>query len=223
MQTPSQEKLFAAEQIQVINKSALTLGFYSALFALIAAVGYDSAQILQVFGAIVRPLDEILIYGFSLGIATPFMLSMVALHYTIPDEKKIWTHAALLLSAIYVTYVSLNYVVQLGTVIPMTASAEQIRILNQSPHSLFWDADGLGYVFLSLATLFAFPVFANHGLQRWLRWFFIANGLAIPFFVFVYFYPHFSYAVLAIGGLPWLIAATGSIFLLVLFFRKLKS
>ncbi len=150
------------------------------------------------------------------------MLSILALHYTVPNEKKIWTHAALLFSIVYVTYVTLNYVVQLGTVIPMTlnGASDEIRILNQSPHSLFWDVDALGYIFLGLATLFAFPVFAKQGLQRWLRWFFLANGLLTPVIAFVYFYPYFSIPLLLLG-LPWLITAPGSMLLLALFFRKL--
>ncbi len=61
------------------------------------------------------------------------------------------------------------------------------KLLNQTPHSLFWDVDGLGYIFHSMATLFAFPVFEKHGLQSWLRWFFLANALIIPLFAIVYY------------------------------------
>lgn len=216
--------MIVTKQGQVRNKSAATIGFYCALIAFMAAVGYGGAQILQVLGFVVFPLDAILIYGFSLGIASPFMLSILALHYTVPNEKKIWTHAALLFSIVYVTYVTLNYVVQLGTVIPMTlnGASDEIRILNQSPHSLFWDVDALGYIFLGLATLFAFPVFAKRGLQRWLRWFFLANALLTPVIALIYFYPHFSVTLLLLG-LPWLITVPGSMLLLALYFRKLIS
>ena len=213
--------MIGISQGQVRNKAAATIGFYCALIAFMATVGYGVAQILQVLGLIVFPLDAILIYGFSLGIASPFMLAMLALHYTVPDEKKIWTHAALLFAVMYAVYVTLNYVVQLGTVIPMTlnGAADEIRVLDQSPHSLFWDVDALGYIFLGMTTLFAFPVFGKHGLQRWLRWFFLANALLTPVIALIYFYPHFSVALLLLG-LPWLITAPGSMLLLVLFFRK---
>jgi hypothetical protein len=210
--------MIITKQSHARSMPVATIGFYGALLAFIAAVGYSIAQILQVVGFVAYPLDAILIFAFSLGIALPWMLSILALHYTIPDEKKIWTHAALLFSLVYVTYVTLNYVVQLGTVIPMTGTADQIRILVQSPHSLFWDLDALGYIFLGLATLFASAAFAKQGLQRWLRWFFLANGLLTPIIAFIYFYPYFSYAVL-LTGLPWIITAPGSMFLLALFFR----
>lgn len=93
--------------------------------------------------------DEILIYGFSLCIVFPFLLEMLALHYVTPNEKKYWSHAALLLTIIYSVFVTANYVVQLTTVIPMTlkGASDQIRILIQTPHSLFWDFDAIGYIY----------------------------------------------------------------------------
>jgi hypothetical protein len=64
--------------------------------------------------------------------------------------------------------------------------------INQTPHSLFWDIDGLGYVFLNLATVFAAPLFARTGPDRWVRWFFLANGLITPLFAITYFFPVYS-------------------------------
>jgi len=60
-------------------------GFYCSLTAFLAAVGYGIAQILQVSRIISYPLDEILIYSFSLSIAVPFLLAMLALHYSVPE------------------------------------------------------------------------------------------------------------------------------------------
>src|SRR5918912_1017965 len=72
----------------------------------------------------------------------------------------------------------------------------EFRVLDQTPHSLFWDVDALGYIFLGFATLIAVPVFAKQGLQQWARWLFLANGLFTPVIAFVYFYPQFSYGLL---------------------------
>ncbi len=205
-----------------MQKMIYKVGFWSALVAFVAAVGFGVALILQVVGVLVFPWDGILIFGFSLGIATPFMLAILALHYTVPNEKKIWSHAALLFAVIYTVYVTLNYVVQLGTVIPMTATADEIRILNQTPHSLLWDADALGYIFMGLAMLFAFPVFTKHGVQRWLRGFFLANGLITPLVALYYFYPNNSYGLLLIDS-PWGITLPGSMLLLAFFFSPLRK
>lgn len=204
-----------------MNNSTVKLGFYSALIAFIASVGYDVAQILQLVGYFKFPLDVILIFGFSLLIPIPFILAMLALHYSVSDNKKIWTHAALLFTVMYATYVTLNYVVQLATVIPMTlrGALDEVRILDQTPHSLFWDIDALGYIFMGLATLFAVPVFAKKGLELWVRRFFLANALITPVIALVYFYPTFSITLLLLGS-PWMITASGSMLLLALYFKQ---
>jgi hypothetical protein len=121
----------------------------------------------------------------------------------------------------YALYVNLNYVVQLATVIPksLQGALDEIRVLDQTPHSLFWDVDALGYIFMGLATLFAVPVFAKTGLQKWLRWFFLANGLITPVIALVYFYPSFSTALLLLGS-PWIVTAPGSILLLTIMFKR---
>ena len=190
-------------------------GFWSALVAFVAVSGFSIVQILQVIGVVPYPWDEILIYGFSLFIAIPFMLSMLALHYILPYEKKFWSHAAVLFAVMYATYVTLNYVVQLTAVIPYAAPDPAIV---QTPHSLFWTVDALGYIALGLSTLFAIPVFAKQGLQQWIRRVFLANGLITPLIAFVYFYPDFSTTLLLLG-LPWIVTATGSMFVLTLYFR----
>lgn len=209
------------ETVDSSRKSLYKVGFWSALVAFVGAFGYSVAQILQLVRLVSYPLDAILIYGFSLCIATPFILAMLALHYLTPAGKKFWSHAALLFSVMYALYVNLNYVVQLATVIPksLQGALDEIRVLDQTPHSLFWDVDALGYIFMGLATLFAVPVFAKTGLQKWLRWFFLANGLLTPVIALVYFYPSFSTTLLLLGS-PWIITAPGSILLLTIMFKR---
>jgi hypothetical protein len=208
-------------QVVPQNKLINTIGFWAALVAFAASVGFDVAQILQVVGFVTFPLDAILIYGFSLGIPIPFILAMLALHYSVPNDKKIWTHAALLFTVMYALYVTLNYVVQLATVIPasLQGTLAEIRVLDQTPHSLFWDVDALGYIFMGIATLFAVPVFAKQGWERWVRWFFLANFLFTPVVALVYFYPTFSTTLLLLAS-PWMITASGSLFVLALFFKR---
>jgi hypothetical protein len=203
------------------SKHLYKAGFWSALVALVGIFGYSVAQILQVVGLVRYPLDAILIYGFSLCIATPFVLAMLALHYVTVEEKRFWSHVALLFAVMYAVYVNLNYVVQLATVIPksLQGSLNEIRVLDQTPHSLFWDIDALGYIFMGLATLFAVPVFAKAGPEKWLRWFFLANGIVVPLIAFVYFYPTFSMGLLLLGS-PWIITAPGSVLLLTFFFKR---
>ncbi len=208
-------------QVITMHRTTAKLGFYGAIIAFLASVGYDVVQILQIVRVLRPPVDAITIYGFSLLIPVPFILAMLALHYTVPDERKIWTHGALLFTVMYATYVILNYTVQLATVIPasLRGTLDQVRILDQTPHSLFWDADALGYIFLGLATLLAAPAFEKRGIGLWARGFFIANAVMTPVIAFVYFYPTFSYRLLLLGA-PWIVTASGSMLLLALYFRQ---
>jgi hypothetical protein len=199
-----------------MNTTISKVGFLSALVAFVAAAGFSVVQILQVIGLVGKPWDAILIYGFSLFIATPFMLAMLALHHVKPYGKRFWSHAAVLFSFMYAIYVTLNYVVQLTAVIPFAAPDP---VLVQTPHSLFWTVDALGYIALGLATLFAVPLFEKKGLQKWLRRFFLANFLVIPLISFVYFYPDFSTTLLLLG-FPWIVTVLGSLLLLTLFFLE---
>jgi len=212
-----------------METSISRIGFWAALVAFVGAVGYVASVPLQILG-VVSPLeDSAIAFGFSLIIPTLFLLAMLVLHYTVTEEKRFWTHAAVVFAVIYTIYCTMNYVVQLATVIPAgyswTFEDQQgtlgpLSILNQTPHSLFWDLDGLGYIFLNLATLFAFPVFEKRGLENWVRRFFLANALITPLFAIVYFYPTYSVPLLLLGGIPWVITVPGCLLLLTLFFRR---
>jgi hypothetical protein len=204
-----------------MNKTINKIGFWSGLIAFTSTVAYVVAQLLQVMGVLQYPWDEILIYSTSLCIVLPFVLEILALHYVTPEEKKFWSHAALIFSIIYSVFVTANYVVQLATVIPMKlkGAGDEIRILEQTPHSLFWDFDALGYIFMGLAMLVAIPVFEKHGFQRWVRISFLANALVIPLITFVYFYQPFSEKLLLLG-FPWGITAPLAMLMLSIMFKK---
>jgi uncharacterized PurR-regulated membrane protein YhhQ (DUF165 family) len=204
-----------------VNKTISKAGFWSGLIAFASTTAYVIVQLLQVAGVLRYPLDEILIYATSLCIVIPFVLEMLALHYATPDAKKFWSHAALIFSIIYSVFVTANYVVQLATVIPkkLKGAVDEIRVLEQTPHSLFWDFDALGYIFMGLAMLIAVPVFEKRGFQKWVRISFLANVLVTPLISFVYFYPTYSNKLLFLG-FPWAITAPLAMLMLALWFKK---
>jgi hypothetical protein len=208
------------------------IGFLTALVAFVALIAYLAATGIQILGLLTYPWDANLIFGFSLLIATPFTLAMLALNHTTPGEKKFWTNGALIFAIMYNTFVTINYTVQLTTTIPYGNTA-----LAQTPHSLFWTLDALGYIFMGLSTLFASPAFEKQGLQKWTRLSFLANALVTPLIGTVYFYPTSSAAwnlgskglsppfstassPLMLLGLPWVISAPTSMLLLALFLRS---
>ena len=194
---------------------------YASIFAFIFAIAYSVIQILQVLKVVSFPTDEILIYGTSLGIVIPFILEILALHYVSPQDKKIWSHAALTFTIIYAVFVTANYVVQLATVLPgkLYGTYDQIKILDQTPHSLFWDFDAIGYIFMGITTIVGVPIFTKTGFQKWVRLSFLANGLVTPLITLVYFYPNFSNKLLFLG-FPWGVTAPLAMLLLAIFFKR---
>lgn len=209
--------------------SVARMGFWSSSVALTGAIGYIVSVPLQILNAVSPAVDSVIAFISSLIIATPFLVAMLALHHIVPKEKSFWTHGAVLLAVVYTTYNTLNYVVQLATVLPagytwtfedQQGTVGPLSLLNQTPHSLFWDVDGLGYIFLNLATLFAVPALEKRGAEGWVRLFFLVNGLITPLFAIAYFYPTFSVPILMLGGVPWAITVPGCLLSLTLFFRR---
>jgi heme/copper-type cytochrome/quinol oxidase subunit 4 len=154
----------------------------------------------------------------------PFILEMVAFHYLTPRDKQFWTHASLVFASIYVVFVTANYVVQLATVLPakLSGTAEPIRLLEQTPHSLFWDYDAVGYISMGLATLVAVPAVGNVGFERWVRVSLIANALVTPLISIVYFYPTYSTRLLFLG-FPWAITAPLFMLMLAIMLRRRQA
>jgi hypothetical protein len=197
------------------------IGFRAGLLAAAATVAYDVAQVLQVVGVLRFPLDEILIFGASLCIIVPFALEMLALHYSGPTDKQIWTHAGLIFTTMYAVFGAANYVIQLSTVIPakLRGAADTVRVLEQTPHSLLWDFDALAYIAMGLATLMIVPALQHSGAERRARVACIAHVAATVLAGIVYFYPTYSYKLLLLG-FPWGITAPVFMVLLAIVLRR---
>ena len=191
------------------------IGFWAGLVAFTASLAYDIVQVLQVAGVLHFPVDEILIFGTSLGIVVPLMFAMLSLHHSSVLERRFWTHAALIFTTIYAVFAAANYVVQLGTVIPakLRGAADTVRVLEQTPHSLMWDFDALAYISMGLATLVVIPALGDTAAERRLRIACIANVVATVFAGIVYFYPTYSPRLLLLG-FPW--GVTAPMFMLLL-------
>ena len=180
------------------------VGYWSGMAAAAATTTYVVVQLLQVAGVLNFPLDEILIYGSSLCIVVPFIMAMLALHHLTRRDLQYWTHAALIFTMIYAVFVTANYVVQLATVLParLAGGGDALRLLEQTPHSMFWNYDAIGYIAMGLATLVAIPALGTTSAEKWVRRSFIAHAAVTPFITFVYFYPTFSTELLFLG-FPW--------------------
>ena len=207
-----------------MNWNVSNVGYWSGLAAFTSTVAFVFVQTLQVAGLLSFPVDEILIYGTSLCIVVPFILEMLALHYLTAADKQFWTHASLIFSIVYAVFVTANYVVQLSTVIPakLNGLSGAIGILEQTPHSLFWDFDAIGYIAMGLACLLAVPAIKSVGFERWVRRSLIAHALITPLIGIVYFSPTFSTKLLFLG-FPWAITAPLFMLMLAIMLRRRRS
>lgn len=206
------------------NAAAGEVGYWSGLAAFVFTVAYVVVQIGQVAGTLRFPLADTLIYGTSLCIVVPFVLEFVALHHVTPPDKQFWTHASVVFTGMYAVFVTANYVVQLATVIPakLAGDAPLMRLLDQTPHSLFWDYDAIGYILMGLAMLLAVPAVSKTGLERWVRWSLLANACMTPLISVVYFSPRFSTTLLFLG-FPWGVTAPLSMLMVAIMLRNRRS
>jgi hypothetical protein len=204
-----------------VKRTVNQIGIRAGVLAFGAGVAYDVVQILQVVGVLRSPLDEILIYATSLCIVVPFTLEMLALHHLARGDERFWTHASVVFTSMYAVFVTANYVVQLASVIParLNDTAASTTILAQTPHSLFWGYDAIGYIAMGFATLFAAWAIPPTGTNRWVQRSLYANALVTPLIATVYFYPRFSTALLFLG-FPWAITAPLSMLLLAFFIKR---
>jgi hypothetical protein len=213
-----------------ITPAARKLGSWSAAFASAFSLTYVVGQLAEWFGWLGSAggpespstlLGIIVLLTPSLFLGTAFLVLMVSLHYGIPAEKKIWTHAALVFATIYCALISINYFVQLTLVAPHMARGEvdSIRFLLFTPFDSFlYSVDILGYSFMSLATLFAAFALGKSGLERTARRFLVANGLLLPFIALQnYYHPLIYVAAL------WAITFPGATISLAILFTRSTS
>jgi hypothetical protein len=193
-------------------------GFYAALGAFIASVGYGVPQLLQVAGVLAWPWDAILIYAPSLALAPLFVLTMVAVHIDAPAGKRVFSLAALALAIMYAVLVSMVYIVQLGVVIPLRLQGEGARVALFDCCAQFQPMmaiDLLGYTLMSLSTAFAAVVFGGSGLERAARFWLVANALLAPVLLLQLAWPSLIYV-----GALWLLTFPLAMLMLALIFRR---
>lgn len=204
-----------------VSVSVGIAGFRFGVAACVSTLAFAAAQSLQLLNVVRFPVDEILIFGTSLCIVIPFLLEMLAFHYATPPDKQFWSHAAVLFATIYAVFVVANYVVQLATVIParIAGEADGMHLLMQTPHSMFWDYDAVGYIAMGLSALCAIPAVVPSGFERWVRWSLLAHVLATPLICVVYFSSTFSTTLLLLGT-PWVLTAPLFMWMIALLLRR---
>jgi len=198
--------------------SVASIGRFAASLARVAALTYLIGQMIEVAGILPTPWSGIAVYAPCLLMAMPFMVAMTALHYQTPPAYRFWSGVAVLIAAMYATFATLEYVVQLTVVLPYDSSNAIINAA--SPHTMFWSVDAVSYILLGLSMFFAYRLFWRPGIERWTRRFFLANAAVTPLLCVAYFYPSVSTALLILAS-PWAITGPGALLCLALYFSSL--
>ena len=196
---------------------AYPFGYWAALAAFAASVGYAVPQLLQVAGVLGDPLDRVLIFVPSLILAPAFVATMAALHAATPPQRHVYSLTALAFAIMYAVMVSIVYVTQLGVVIPHDLRGENDAVMAFAccaPGRFMTGIDLLGYTMMSLSTLVAAPSLAGNKTTHAARLWFIANGALAPFLIAQRAWPNLIYV-----GALWLVTFPAAMLCLAQVFR----
>ena len=206
----------------------IRLGFWSATLATVFSLTYVLGQLAEWLGWLgsqggpessSTPLGLAVLLTPSLFLGSAFVVLLACIHQTTPPAQRVWSLSALAFGIAYMVLISMNYYVQLTFVAPRLARGDTAGIesfLFVPFNSFLYAVDILGYSFMSVATLFAVPLFRDRGLDRAVRLFLLGNGLLLPFLVFqMYYHPLIWVASL------WAVTFPGATWALALRFRRL--
>jgi hypothetical protein len=168
--------------------SAIHLGFWVAILTVFVATAFaavaiatparsgpfcGSACVAYPYVDVARfiPGDYLwLVPGFLL--APIFVVLMASIHAYAPERKKIFSRIGLSFAVAYAVVIMVNYFVQFTVVAPSLQSGETqgLSLYTQyNPHGLFIALEALAYLMMSVAFLFAAPVFAGGRAERAIR------------------------------------------------------
>jgi len=159
-----------------------TLGIFSSLLA---------ALLTTLFGIFVV-LDAKFIYFTSvLFLSISVVMMIISMKTFIPPEKEVFVNCAIAFGIMYALLVSLVYYTQISVVLKGTLSNELLKIVSDSPGTVFFYIDMFGYCFLCLATLFmAFAINRRDVLFR--VFLLIHSVLFVPTFLLPFLPVNFS-------------------------------
>jgi hypothetical protein len=164
----------------------------------------------------------------GIGLVPLFVVLMASIHAYAPGPMRIFSSIGLAFAVAYPVVIGLDYFVQFAVVIPSLQSGEieELSLLTQyNPHGLFIAGEALGYLAMSIALLFAAPAFAGGGIERAIRWLFVA-GFVLVVAAFIGFWlvggdlVAFEVSVLSIN---WIVLIVAAVLLAIVFRRAGRS
>jgi hypothetical protein len=222
------------------SRGAIRLGFWAAILAAACTVAFavvgvatparsgpfcTSACVPSPYVDVARfiPGDYLwLIPGFLL--APIFVVLVACIHSYAAESKKGLTRIALSFALVYAMVIMVNYFTQFTVVVPSLQSGETqgLSLFTQyNPHGFFIALEALAYLMMTVALLFAAPVFAGGRVERVIGGLFVLTFiLGIGSFVGLWLLRHdlvaFEVTILMID---WLALIVGGALLAIVFRR----
>jgi hypothetical protein len=172
------------------------------------------------------PRDYVWMYP-ALLLTAIFVVCMACIHHYASGDKKLFSLIGLSFAVMSAALIMIDYVIQLTVIQPslLRGETDGLALISQyNPHGIFIALEALGYILMSVAFVFAAPIFAGRDwVERTLRWLFAAGfvlavGLLI---VMSLLYGHdleyrFEIAVISID---WLVLIVAGVLLSIVFKR----
>jgi hypothetical protein len=111
-------------------------------------------------------------------LAPTFVVLMACIDAHAAQPKRIWSRIGLSFALVYAVVILVDYFLQLAVVMPSLQAGETdgLSLFTQyDPHGLFIALESLGYSMLTVALLFAAPVFTGGRAERAIRALFVLS------------------------------------------------
>jgi hypothetical protein len=200
-----------------MNMPTSRIGFWAAVVATVFGLAYIVALLATLTGVLAGPWATLYQLAPSIVLAWSYMVLMACVLDAAPSERKIWATIGFGFALMYCVMNSIVYFTELTVVIPrvLRNEAGPVSVLLFEPGAFLFAVNGLAYGFMSMAALFAAPVFARRGPEARVHWAMLAHGVIGPFIVGAVVWPLLTY----IGAL-WIVTFPVMGILLAILFRK---
>lgn len=213
-----------------IKRKALVLGFWSSIAVAVFTIGFIVALPLtfnfskwsgiETYARTFKPVQMLTILP-SILLASSFVIFTVCIYYYADEDKKIWSHLAIAFGLIYAVISTLNYLIQIITVMPSITNMQLNGLdlfVAGNPNSIFF-ALMASYFFMCISSLFIAFVFSKEKPQRWIRLLFMGAGLSGPLCLLGAFVG--TSVIMPLSGILWFLCLSAGSIKIAVYFRKL--
>lgn len=216
-----------------LRKKALQAGFWSGIAVAIFTIAFIVALPLTFlpnlaewteiggYAETFKPMQMLTVFP-SMILASVYMIFTVSIYYYSENDKKLWSHLSIIFGVMYAAISSLNYMIQIITVIPSIVQNQTTGLeafVAGNSNSIFY-ALMASYFFMCISALFISFVFSYKDKeQKIIRILFMGTGISGPLCLLGIVVP----IVMPLAGVLWFVCLTWGSIMISIYFRKLLN